>query len=185
MHEERGFIAPPKWALEKGISHGYQRRHQRWAWNAKTAAAATKKFVCKHRSLSTPPLPGACADHHCQGPVIQGQLPWENTWHTSGYCNVTPASAATGSPHILYPSLPPTWVSQSPLITCYFNPVLSEQSTDALRWPTCRGSFKSKAEPPKLCEKRKGRKISPSSFRSSGLNLHNQLDVPCISGIPE
>ena len=27
--------------------------------------------------------------------------------------------------------------------------------------------------------------ISPSSLRSSGLNLHNQLDVPCICGIPE
>ena len=27
--------------------------------------------------------------------------------------------------------------------------------------------------------------ISPSSLRSSGLNLHNQLDVPCTCGIPE
>ena len=30
--------------------------------------------------LSTPPLQGACAACHCQGPVIQGQLPWEHTW---------------------------------------------------------------------------------------------------------
>ena len=60
------------------------------AWDTNAAAAATKKPVCKHRSLSTPPLPGACAAHHCQGPVIQGQLPCESA---SGCCNVTPASA--------------------------------------------------------------------------------------------
>ena len=56
--------------------------------------------MCKHRSLSTPPLPGACAAHHCQGPVIQGQLPRENSWCASGWCNVMLASAAAGSPHI-------------------------------------------------------------------------------------
>ena len=38
-----------------------------------------------------------------------------------------PASVATGSPRIPYPSLPPALVSQSPLISCYFNPVLSER----------------------------------------------------------
>ena len=42
-----------------------------------------------------------------------------------------------------------------------------------------------KAEPQELCEQRREREISPSSLRSSGLNLHNQLDVPCICGIPE
>ena len=75
MREEKAFRAPPKRAPETGTSRGYQRGHQRRAWDAKAAAAATKKAVCKHRSLSTPPLPGACAAHHCQGPVIQGQLP--------------------------------------------------------------------------------------------------------------
>ena len=72
----------------------------------KAAAATTKKPVCKHRSLSTPPLLGACAACHCQGPVIQGQLPGENTRHASGCCNVMVASAATGSPRIPYPFLP-------------------------------------------------------------------------------
>ena len=89
------------------VSRSYQHGPQRWAWDAKAAAAATKKPVCKHRSLSTPPLLGACAAHHCQGPMIQGQLPRENAWHASGCCNVTLASAAAGSPRILYPSLPP------------------------------------------------------------------------------
>ena len=56
---------------------------------------------------------------------------------------------------------------------------------DALRRPTHRGGAKSKSEPWELCEQRKEREISPSSPRSSGLNLHNQLDVPCICGIPE
>ena len=144
-----------------GKKCGYQRRPQRQAWNSKAAAAGTNIPVCKHRSLSTPPLPGACATCHCQGPLIQGQLPLENTWCTSGCCNVTLASAAAGSPCIPYPSLPSAWVSQSPLISCYFNPILSEQRTDALRWPTCRGREKSKAEPKELCEQRRERKISP------------------------
>ena len=61
--EERGFLpclptegrALPKWAPEMGASHGSQRGPQRWAWNAKAAAAATKNPMCKHRSLSTLP----------------------------------------------------------------------------------------------------------------------------------
>ena len=75
QHKERGLRAPLKGASETGASHGYQRGPQRQAWDAKAADAATRKPVCKHRSLSTPPLPGACAARHCQGPVIQGQLP--------------------------------------------------------------------------------------------------------------
>ena len=94
-----------------GASCGYQHGPQRRAWNTKAAAAATKKPVCKHRSLSTPPLPGACAVRHCQGPAIQGQLPGENARHASGWCNVTPASAAAGSPRLLCtpPSPRPEW----------------------------------------------------------------------------
>ncbi|XP_059765416.1 uncharacterized protein LOC132356574 [Balaenoptera ricei] len=92
-HEPRLTARTP----ETGASRGYQRRPQRRAGDAKAAAAATKKPVCEHRSLSTPPLLGACAACHCQGPVIQGQLRRENARRASGCCNVTPASAATGS----------------------------------------------------------------------------------------
>ena len=93
-----------------GASCSYQHRPQRRAWDAKAAAAATKKPVCKHRSLSTPPLPGAYAARHCQGPVIQGQLPRENTWCASGLCNDTLAAAAAGSPCIHTPPSPrPEW----------------------------------------------------------------------------
>ena len=106
VHEERGFRTPPKRAPEAGASHGYQRGPQRRAGDANAAAAATKKPVCEHRSLSTPPLLGACAARHCQGPVIQGQLPQENTRRTSGWCNVTLASAAAGSPRIRTPPSP-------------------------------------------------------------------------------
>ena len=185
VREERILTVPLKGAPEMGTSHSYQRGPHRWEWDAKAVAAATKEPVCKHSSLSTPPLPGACAARHCQDPVIQGQLPRENTRHAAGCCNVTLASAATGSPHTLCPSLPPAWVSQSPQISCSFNPVLSERRTDALRRPTRRGGSRSKAEPRELCEQRREREISPSSLRSSGLKLHNQLDVPCICGIPE
>ena len=93
---------------ETGASCGYQHGPQRRAGDARAAAAATKKPVCESRSLSTPPLPGACAARHCQGPVIQGQLPRENAWRASGCCNVTPASAAAGSPRLLHtPPSPP------------------------------------------------------------------------------
>ena len=80
VHEERRFRALPKWAPEMGASRGYQRGPPRRAWNTKAGATATKNPVCEHRSLSTPPLPGACAAHHCQGPMIQGQLPRETHW---------------------------------------------------------------------------------------------------------
>ena len=81
-HKERGFRVPPKRTPEMGMSRGYQRGPQRRAGDAKAAAAATKKPVCEHRSLSTPPLLGACAARHCQGPVIRGQLPRENARST-------------------------------------------------------------------------------------------------------
>ena len=61
----------------------------------------------------------------------------------------------------------------------------SDFPKDALRRPTHRGGAKSKADPQELCKQRREREISPSSLRSSGLNLHGQLDVPCICGIPE
>ena len=100
VREERGLRVPFNGALEKGTSRGYHRGPHRRAWDAKSAAAATKKPVCKHRSLSTPPLLGACAGRHCQGPVIQGQLPQDNAQCAPGCCNVMPASAAADSPHI-------------------------------------------------------------------------------------
>ena len=81
-------------------------------------------------------------------------------------------------PALHNPPSPPAWVSQSPLISCYFNPILSEQRKVTLRRSTCRGGAKSKAEPQELCKQRREREISPSSIRSSRLNLHNQLDVP-------
>ena len=165
------------------MSHGYQRRHQRWAWNAKADAAAIKNPVCKHRSLSTTPLLGACAARHCQGPVIQGQLPQENARHASGCCNVTLASATAGSHCIPHHFLPPAWVSQSLQISCSFNPLLSGRRTEARGRPTCRGGAKSKAEPQELCEERREREISLCSLKIYGLNIHNQLDVPCICGI--
>ena len=97
VHAERGLRAPLKGAPEMGTSRGCQRGPQRRAGDAKAAAAATKKPVCKHRSLSTPPLPGACAACHCQGPVIHEQLPLEKAPHASGWCNVMLTSAAAGS----------------------------------------------------------------------------------------
>ena len=69
------------------------------------------------------------------------------THGASGCCNVTPASAAAGLPLIPYPSLLPAWVSQSSLISCYFNPILSGRGTGDFRQTTCRGKAKSKLKP--------------------------------------
>ena len=98
--------------------------------------------------------------------------------HHTGFCHHRLAPHSTPLP-------PPDLSSQSPQVSCYFNSILSERRTDALRQPTGRGRAKSKAEPQELCEQRREREIYPSSLRNSGLNLHSQLDVPCICGIPE
>ena len=82
-------------------------------------------------------------------------------------------------------SLPLAWLSQSPHISHSFNLLLSGWRTDPRGWPTRRGGDKSKPEPQQLCKQRREREISPCSLRSSGLNIHNKLEVPCISGIPE
>ena len=108
--QERGFLphvptkgrALPNQAPQTGASCGYQLRPQRRAWNANTAAVATKNLCASTGHYQPPPPlpPGACAARHCQDPEIQGELPWENTWCTSGCCNVMLASAAAGSPCI-------------------------------------------------------------------------------------
>ena len=58
------------------------------------------------KNPSMPPHPGASAARHCQGPMIQGQLPRENTRCVSGWCNVMLASAVTDSPCIHSPPSP-------------------------------------------------------------------------------
>ena len=105
--KERGFRAPPKRAPETGASRGDQRRPQRRARDTKAAAAATKKPVCEHTSLSTPPLPVACAARHCQAPVIRRQLPQENARRTSGCCNVTTPLPPQARPASSVPLPPP------------------------------------------------------------------------------
>ena len=185
MREERGLRAPLKGAPETGASHGYQRRPQRRAWDAKAAAAATKNLCAStghspHRPSREPVQPATA------------RLPWSGD-NFPGRTHGAPQAAATSRRLCrrrlalppLYASLPPAWVSQSPRSSCSFNPVLCEQRTDTLRRPTPRGGSKSKAEPRELYEQRREREISPSSLRSSGLNLHKKPDVPCICGVPE
>ena len=59
--------------------------------------------------------------------------------------------------------------------------------TDALRRPTCRGRTRSRAEHQELrTKKRKGNySQQPQEQHNQHNQLHNQLDVPCICGIPE
>ena len=117
------------------------------------------------------------------------RVPWSRD-NFPGRTHGTPQASATScqplSPEA-HPAIrnPTPAVSQSPLISCYFNPILSGRESDAFRRPTCRGGATSKAESQELWEQRREREISPSILRSSGLNLHNQLEVPCLCGIPE
>ena len=111
VREERGFRAPPKRTPETGSSRGGQRGPQRRAGDAKAAAAATKKPVCGPRSLSTPPLPGAGAARHDQGPEIREQLPWENARRASGWCNVMTPLTPQARPASSVP-LPPPGLSE-------------------------------------------------------------------------
>ena len=105
--EERGLRALLKGAPESRMSRGYQCVPQRRVRDAKAAAAATKKPVCKHRSLYTPPLLGACAARHCQGPAIQGQLPRENARRASGWSKRHAGLCGRRLTLHPYPSLPP------------------------------------------------------------------------------
>ena len=125
-------------------------------------------------SLCSPPLPGSRdpGTNSPGEPTVRLRL---LQCHT-GLCH------HRLTPHSIPPSRPR--VSQSPRISCYFNPILSGWRTDTRGPPTRRGRAKPKSKPQELCEQRREREISPSSLRSSRLNLHNQLDVPCICGIP-
>ena len=65
---------------------------------ATAAAAAAESPVSKCRSQPTPsrePVLPTTA----KGPMIWGQLPWENARHTSGCSNFLLASATAGTPH--------------------------------------------------------------------------------------
>ena len=128
------------------------------------------------RSLCSPPLPGS----RDPGTTSLGE-------HTA-HLMLVQRHAGLCHHRLALHSIPlpcPGLSEPEPLISCYFNPVLSEWGTEALRRPTRRGGAKSKAEPQELCKQRREREISPSSLRGSGLNLHNQPDVACSSGIPE
>ena len=76
-----------------------------------------------------------------------------------------------------YPTLPLGWVSQSRLISCSINPILS-----GWEW-TPPGGLHAEVGPiqswtPGAVRTKKRKGNFSSSLRSSGLNLHNQLDVP-------
>ena len=65
------------------------------------------KSLCVSTGHSTPPLPGAGAACHCQGPVIRGQLPQENARRASGCCNVTTPLPSKSRPAYSVPLTPP------------------------------------------------------------------------------
>ena len=120
-------------------------------------------------SMCSPPLPGS----HDPGTTSLGE-------HTAELRLVQLHTSLRRRRLALHSiPLPPPGLSEpEPLISCSFNPIVSEQRTDTLRQPTCRGGAKSKAEPQELCEQRREMEIFPSSLKSSGFYLHSQLDVP-------
>ena len=133
VREERGFLphlptegeAPPKGAPEMGMSH----RPQRQAWNTNAAAAATKNPVCKHRSLSTPPLQEPVQPATARVPWSRDNIP-RRTHSTpqavaTSHRPLPPQDHPTFQLWLPYPYLPLAWVSKSSLISRCFNPLLS------------------------------------------------------------
>ena len=184
--------------MRRGDSERHLKELQRWA----RAAAISEDPRDGHETLRLllQPQRSLCASTgdyphpHSQEPVqpATARVPWsrdnflgKRTAHLRLVQRHAGLFCCRLTPPPPYRSLPWAWVSQSPWISCSFNPVLSERRTDALRRPTCRGGANSKAEPQELFEQRRERETSPSILRSSGLKLQNQLDVCCICGIPE
>ena len=127
-------------------------------------------------SLCSPPLPGSSDPGTTSWREHTARLRLLQSHPSFCRCRLAPHSVP----------LPPPGLSEpNPLISFCFNSVRCERRTDTLRRPTCRGRAKSKAGSRELCEQRREREISPSSLRGRGLNLHSQLDVPCICEIPE
>ena len=141
--------------------------------------------MCKHRALSSVSHPGACVTCHYQGPVIPGQLPPGEPG--------TPQAVATSSwplplqaHHAFHPSpSPPSLSEPEPPNHCSCNLLLSGGRTEARGQSRCRGRVRFKPETQELCEQRREKEISPCNLRSSRLNLHNQLEVPCTCVITE
>ena len=135
------------------------------------------------------PLPGACGACHCQGPKIQGQLcgrTHSTPQAVAMSCQPLPLQARPTIPIMTTVPLPPPSLSEpDPLISCCFNPVLSGWAQMPEGDLHAEAGPKPKLNPRSCAKKRRKRKISLCSLRSSGLNPHNQLDEPCICGIPE
>ena len=194
MCEERGFLPSvptegrtlPKWAPEVGTRRSYQLGPPRLIWTANAAATATKNPVCKCRSLSTAPLEPV---QPATARVPRSRDSFPGRTHGMGVSTsrrpLPPQARPAFQLWLPYPSLPPAWMSKRALISRCFNPILSGWGTDSWGQPTHRGGAKAKAKPQELCEQRREREIFLWSLRSSGLNPHNQLDKPCICGIPE
>ena len=86
VREERGFLPNVTQKAEHCLRE-LQRRAQAVAISSEPRDGREKlrllslspRILCASAGSTPAPPPGACAAHHCQGPKIQGQLPWKNT----------------------------------------------------------------------------------------------------------
>ena len=86
--------------------------------------------MCEHKSLSTPPHLGACAAHHCQGPVIQGQLPQEERTARIRLVQRHAGSATVSSPRNRNPPSPWPELARAPESAAPLSPsCLSKEQT--------------------------------------------------------
>ena len=145
--EERGFRAPPKRDPETGTSCGYQ-HGTRDTHDMLRLLLQPPRSLCANtghdphlpsQSLCSPPPPGS----RDPGTTSLGEdmACLRLVQVHAGLCHHRLA------PHAV-PLPPPSLSEPEPPISHYFNPVLSQGRTDdALRRPTCRGRYKSKAKP--------------------------------------
>ena len=172
--------------MRRGDSEHRLNELQRWAWAAAISTGTRDRHEMLRLLLELPRSLCARTVHYLHLPSWEpvqpttARVPWSRDNFPRRKQGVLQAAAMSwrplppqACPTFRTPPSPPAWVSQSPLISHSFNPLLSGWRTDARGWPTCRGGAKSKAEPQELCKQRREREISLCSLRSSGLNLHS------------
>ena len=141
VHEERDYfpVCPQKadhclselqrWARAKAINLDPRDRHEMLR-----LLPLPPKILCASAGHYLH-HPGSCATRHFQGPEIQGQFPWKNTWCALGCSNIMPASATSGLHRIpIMTTVPlpiPGLSEQERLNQPLFNPLLSGWGRDS------------------------------------------------------
>ena len=163
--------------MRRGDTEHHLNELQRWA-RATATSVDTRDGHKMLRLLLQPPR-SLCAStgHYPNLPSWESvqpttaRVPWSRD-NFAGRTHSAPHTVATSlwplppqaRPALCIPPSPQGRVSQSPLISCSFNPILSEWRTDTLRRPTLRGGANPKLNPRSCANKEEKGKSLPSAL---------------------